>query len=142
MALVEYEAESDDPYLGRKAGERMLMDTDFPIPPGWRPVVAGQAAINSSSLPRASCPSAVPPLRGGQRLNSYGERLKSEFDRYYAIHGCTCEPSTPVVCSHCSHGGNPKNLQFDDGAWELIPPRSRADDIMDAIREMAGKGNS
>lgn len=76
-----------------------------------------------------------------RRLTKYGQQLKQEFDHLYKAEGCKCD-DVVGMCQHCMHPGNPQNLSSYPNAWEAIPEETKADRIMDAIREMAGKGNT
>jgi len=139
-------------------GKETPMDDDLPIPFGWvrKDLLASIPAVIPTQPPPmappwapspAPFPSAVKVSKVGsgkpqlkRRLTAAGEAAKSEWDRYYASSGCSCHISPP--CSSCTHPGNPDNIEEIAEYWEIEPEKTRADAIMDAIREMAGKGNT
>ena len=99
--------------------------------------------VGGSGLAPAAVVVNKPKKQVARRLSSLGEKVKSEFEALYAKQGCTCDPVvSPHKCSHCTHPGNPKNIEFYEEYWEDAPPRSKADAIWDAIQGIAGKGNT
>lgn len=76
------------------------------------------------------------------RLTAHGMSLKNEFVHLYAKEGCQCKPDSPIKCRHCMHPGHPEMMQYDVASWEATPDPTKADRIMEAIRELAGRGNT
>lgn len=136
-------------------GYEVLMDDDYPIPDGWelKPIKLSDLAPSPAAPPWAPSPAPFPSavkvsksasITGKtkkKRLTAQGEKVKSEWENLYKAEGCTCH-KTINVCPHCKHPGHPYSLENNTALWEDEPEKTRADAIMDAIREMAGKGNT
>lgn len=140
MTVVICEYQLDDNAWPK--GTRLYFDDKYAIPHGW--VTLGPS--NLPVLPALQVPSdvplgSVPDNYGasiqGKRLTPEGQRMKDEWDHLYKAKGCTCHDG--LVCAHCAHPGHPYSLENNTKLWEDIPAPSRADKIMEAIRQMAGK---
>lgn len=76
------------------------------------------------------------------RLTAHGMSLKNEWIHLYSKEVCVCGNDMNIVCRRCTHPGHPDTLQYDVASWEETPELTKADRIMEAIRELAGRGNT
>ena len=53
-----------------------------------------------------------------KELMPWAQELAHQFRRDFGNRGCTCFINPP--CSHCTHEGNPLNLEYTDDAWGEI----------------------
>lgn len=133
VATVYFVRNLDKPFYRIYFGETFLVALPGPsIGPGTDTL--------SASTSWGSAPDKYSPSMVDKRLTAEGEQLYREWFKLYKAEGCQCHDSE--VCPHCAHPGHPYALEHNTRMWEELPPRTKADAIMDAIREQAGKSST
>lgn len=64
-------------------------------------------------------------MREGYKLTEWAQAERDDFEDKYGSEGsCSCHLYPP--CGSCTHPGNPRSQEEDDGAWEVDGPVVRA----------------
>lgn len=75
------------------------------------------------------------PTRDGHELTEEAENLYHQWCTDYEDRGCTCFISPP--CGHCTHEGNPRNIEESDDFWRPVTPAKTMKEIIEEAMRAA-----